>query len=160
MISMVVAMAENRAIGKDNALLWHLPKDFKHFKAVTMGKPILMGRKTYESIGKMLPGRKNIVITRDQRFTAEGVVIVHSISEALEESKGFDEVMVIGGSSFYEQMLPEATRLYVTVVHENFEADAYFPEIRADEWKKVDEAKHGADEKHAHAFSFITYQRI
>ncbi|HAI96967.1 MAG: type 3 dihydrofolate reductase [Cycloclasticus sp.] len=160
MISMVVAMAENRAIGKDNALLWHLPKDFKHFKAVTMGKPILMGRKTYESIGKPLPGRKNIVITRDQRFTAEGVVIVHSISEALEASKGFDEVMVIGGSSFYEQMLPEATRLYVTVVHEHFEADAYFPEIRADEWKKVDEVKHGADEKHAHAFSFITYQRI
>ena len=144
MISMVVAMAENRAIGKDNALLWHLPKDFKHFKAVTMGKPILMGRKTYESIGKPLPGRKNIVITRDQRFTAEGVIIVHSISEALEASKGFDEV----------------TRLYVTVVHEHFEADAYFPEIRADEWKKVDEVKHGADEKHAYAFSFITYQRI
>lgn len=160
MISMIVAMAENRAIGKDNELLWHLPKDFKHFKAVTMGKPILMGRKTYESIGKPLPGRKNIVITRDTHFAAEGVVIVHSIDAALEESKEFDDVMVIGGASFYEQMLPEVTTLYVTVVHQHFDADAFFPEIKADEWRMVEQVRHEADEKHAYPFSFITYQRV
>jgi len=160
MISMIVAMAENRAIGKDNELLWHLPKDFQHFKSVTMGKPILMGRKTFESIGKALPGRKNIVITRDNNFAAEGVIIVHSIAAALEESKEFDDVMVIGGASFYEQMLSEVDTLYVTVVHQNFDADAFFPEIKMDEWEVVEQVKHEVDEKHAYPFSFITYQRV
>ena len=160
MISMIVAMAENRAIGKDNELLWHLPKDFKYFKSVTMGKPILMGRKTFESIGKALPGRKNIVITRDNNFTAEGVVTVHSIEAALEESREFDDVMVIGGASFYEQMLSKVDTLYVTVVHEFFDADAFFPEIKANEWKIVEQVEHDVDENHAYPFSFITYRRV
>lgn len=160
MISMIVAMAENRAIGKDNELLWHLPKDFKYFKSVTMGKPILMGRKTFESIGKALPGRKNIVITRDNDFTAEGVVTVHSIEAALEESRDFDDVMVIGGASFYEQMLSKVDTLYVTLVHQCFDADAFFPEIKANEWKIVEQVEHDVDEKHAYPFSFITYRRV
>ena len=160
MISMIVAMAENRAIGKNNELLWHLPKDFQHFKSVTMGKPIVMGRKTFESIGKALPGRKNIVITRDSNFTAEGVVIVHSIAAALEASEEFDDVMVIGGASFYEQMLPMTETLYLTVVHQDFEADVFFPEIKAEEWNVVERVKHEADEKHAYPYSFITYRRV
>ncbi|MDF1828944.1 MAG: dihydrofolate reductase [Cycloclasticus pugetii] len=160
MISMIVAMAENRAIGKNNELLWHLPKDFQHFKSVTMGKPILMGRKTFESIGKALPGRKNIVITRDNNFTAEGIVIVHSITAALEATEEFDDVMVIGGASFYEQMLPVTETLYLTVVHQDFEADAFFPEIKTEEWEVVEQVKHEADEKHAYPYSFITYRRI
>ena len=157
---MIVAMAENRAIGKNNELLWHLPKDFQHFKSVTMGKPILMGRKTFESIGKALPGRKNIVITRDNNFTAEGIVIVHSITAALEATEEFDDVMVIGGASFYEQMLPVTETLYLTVVHQDVEADAFFPEIKAEDWEVVEQVKHEADEKHAYPYSFITYRRI
>ncbi len=160
MISMIAAMAENRAIGKNNELLWHLPKDFQHFKSVTMGKPILMGRKTFESIGKALPGRKNIVITRDNHFTAEDVVIVHSIAAALEATEEFDDVMVIGGASFYEQMLPMTETLYLTVVHQDFEADVFFPEIKAEEWNVVERVKHEADEKHAYPYSFITYRRV
>ncbi|ORU92479.1 MAG: dihydrofolate reductase [Cycloclasticus sp. symbiont of Bathymodiolus heckerae] len=159
MISMIVAMAENNAIGKDNDLLWHLPDDFKHFKATTMGKPILMGRKTYDSIGKPLPGRENIVVTRDANFTVEGVTIVNSIDAALTASEHYDEVMVIGGASFYEQMLPVAQRLYITLVHTSFEADAFFPEVDLDKWKIIKQSKHAADERHAYSFSFITYER-
>jgi dihydrofolate reductase len=160
MISMIVAMADNRAIGKDNELLWHLPKDFQYFKSVTMGKPIIMGRKTFESIGKPLPGRKNIVITRNNDFAAEGVVVVHSIDAALQESKEFDDVMIIGGASFYQQMLPKVSTLYVTVVHGQFEADAFFPELKSKDWEIIENIKHEADEKHAYPFSFITYRRI
>lgn len=159
MISMIVAMGENRAIGKDNELLWHLPADFKHFKTVTMGKPILMGRKTFESIGKPLPGRKNIVITRDEKYDAEGISVVHSIEGALEQASEFDEAMVIGGASFYEKMLPVTEKLYITLVHESFQADAFFPEINLEEWVVVEHVKHASDERHAYSFSFITYQR-
>jgi dihydrofolate reductase len=159
MISMIVAMGENNAIGKDNELLWHLPADFKHFKSVTMGKPILMGRKTYESIGKPLPGRKNIVITRNKSFFAEGIVIVNSIEAALEEAQEHEEVMVIGGASFYQQMLPVAERLYVTKVHHTFEADAFFPDINSDKWRVTEQSECAADDKHAYDFSFMTYQR-
>lgn len=160
MISMIVAMADNREIGKDNAMLWHLPDDFKHFKAVTMGKPILMGRKTFESIGRPLPGRENIVITRNEGFVAEGVTIVYSIEAALEAAKKYDEVMVIGGDSFYQQMLPLSDRLYITEVHHAFEADAFFPEICPDEWQELTRDEHAVDDKHAHRFSFVNYQRV
>jgi len=160
MISMIVAMADNRAIGKDNAMLWHLPDDFKHFKAVTMGKPILMGRKTFESIGRPLPGRENIVITRNEGFVAEGVTIVYSIEAALEAAKKYDEVMIIGGDSFYQQMLPLSERLYITEVHHAFEADAFFPEIRPDEWQELTRDEHAVDDKHAYGFSFVNYQRV
>jgi dihydrofolate reductase len=157
---MIVAMADNRAIGKNNELLWHLPDDFKHFKAITMAKPILMGRKTYQSIGRPLPGRKNIVVTRDSAFTAEGVLVVNSIGAALDAVKEDAEVMVIGGASFYQQMLPLADRLYVTHVHHHFDADTFFPEIDADQWRLVEQTEHAADERHAFSFSFIEYQKI
>ncbi|PHS72343.1 MAG: dihydrofolate reductase [Cycloclasticus sp.] len=160
MISMIVAMGENNAIGKDNELLWHLPEDFKHFKSVTMGKPILMGRKTYQSIGMPLPGRKNIVVTRDKGFFVEGVTIVDSIEEALEVSRQYDEVMVIGGASFYDQMLPLADKLYVTRVHKSFEADAFFPAINMEEWQVLERTEHAVDDKHAYSFSFVNYERI
>jgi len=160
MLSMIVAMAENRAIGKNNELLWHLPKDFQHFKSVTMGKPILMGRKTYESIGRPLPGRKNIVITRDADFAAEGVVVVHSIASALEEGKDYDDVMIIGGASFYQQMLPMVDRLYLTVVHESFDGDVFFPEINPLEWNTLETTKHQADEKNQYSFSLLMLERI
>ena len=160
MLSMIVAMAENRAIGKNNELLWHLPKDFQHFKSVTMGKPILMGRKTYESIGIPLPGRKNIVITRDADFAAEGVVVVHSIVSALEEAKDYDDVMIIGGASFYQQMLPMVDRLYLTVVHESFDGDVFFPEINPLEWNTLETTKHQADKKNQYSFSLLMLERI
>ena len=160
MISMIVAMGENNAIGKDNELLWHLPDDFKHFKSVTMGKPIVMGRKTFESIGRPLPGRENIVVTRDKLFLVEGVTIVNDIDEALLACNKYDEVMVIGGASFYEQMLSLADKLYVTLVHESFEADAFFPEISMDEWHISEQREHASDEKHAYSFSFMTYERV
>lgn len=157
---MIVAMADNRAIGKDNELLWHLPDDFKHFKAITMAKPILMGRKTYQSIGRPLPGRKNIVVTRDAAFTADGVLVVNSIGAALDAVKDDAEVMVIGGASFYRQMLPLADRLYVTHVHHRFDADTFFPEIDTDQWRLVEQTEYAADERHAFSFSFIEYQKI
>tara|TARA_R110002095_G_scaffold50644_4_gene44381 strand:- start:1680 stop:2162 length:483 start_codon:yes stop_codon:yes gene_type:complete len=160
MVSIIVAMADNRAIGKNNELLWHLPDDFKHFKAITMAKPILMGRKTYQSIGRPLPGRKNIVVTRDAAFTADGVLVVNSIDAALDAAKEDAEVMVIGGASFYQQMLPLADRLYVTRVHHRFDADTFFPEIDADQWRLVEQTEHAADERHAFSFSFIEYQKI
>ncbi|PCH84356.1 MAG: dihydrofolate reductase [Piscirickettsiaceae bacterium] len=160
MISMIVAMGDNNAIGKNNELLWHLPDDFKHFKSVTMGKPILMGRKTYQSIGRPLPGRENIVVTRDKAFLAKGVTVVGSIEAALEAGKQYDEVMVIGGASFYQQMLPMTDKLYVTHVHHGFEADAFFPDIAPDEWRVLEKVDHVADEKHKYSFSFVTYKRI
>ena len=129
-ISIIVAMADKRVIGHDNRLPWHLPADLKHFKATTMGKPIIMGRKTWESIGRPLPGRTNIVVTRDPRYTADGCVVVHSIDAALQACSGNEEVMVIGGAEFYRQVLPEASTLYLTLVHDEFEGDALFPERR------------------------------
>lgn len=159
MISMIVAMADNRAIGQDNKMLWHLPDDFKHFKTVTMGKPILMGRKTFESIGRPLPGRENIVVTRNKRFFAEGVTVVHSIEEALEAAKKYEEVMIIGGDSFYQQMLPLSEHLYITEVHHSFEADAFFPVICPDDWRELERDEHAIDDKHAYRFSFVHYQR-
>ncbi len=160
MISMIVAMGDNNAIGKGNDLLWHLPDDFKHFKSVTMGKPILMGRKTYQSIGKPLPGRENIVVTGDVMFAVEGVTVVGSIDAALQASKQYDEVMIIGGASFYQQMLPMTDKLYVTHVHHSFDADAFFPEIALNEWHVVKKVAHAADEKHKYSFSFVTYERL
>ena len=159
LISMIVAMAGNRAIGKDNDLLWHLPDDFKHFKAVTMGKPIVMGRKTYDSIGRPLPGRKNVVVTSDKTFSAEGVVVVRSIDDALAATRDDDDIMVIGGASFYEQMLPLANKLFVTWVHHHFEADAFFPDINLDEWRVIEQTDHRADDRHAYDYSFVTYER-
>ena len=160
MISMIVAMGRHREIGKNNKMLWHLPDDFKHFKAVTMGKPILMGRKTFESIGRPLPGRDNIVITRNKTFAADGITLVHSVESALEAAKKYDEVMIVGGDSFYQQMLPSSDRLYITEVHHDFEADAFFPEIDLTQWREVSRVAHKADAKHLYDYSFVSYERV
>ena len=159
-LSIVVAMAANRVIGRDNRLPWHLPADLKHFRQLTTGKPILMGRKTWESIGRPLPERTNIVITRDTDYAAAGCVVVHSIDAALRAAGHNDEVMVIGGSELYRQVLPQVTTIYLTRVHADIEGDAVFPEIDESEWREVERTDCVPDEKNAHAYSFITLERV
>ena len=159
-LSIIVAMDANRVIGHENSLPWHLPADLKHFKQITMGKPILMGRKTWESIGRPLPGRTNIVITRDSNYSAEGCIVVHSVEEALHAAQGHEEVMVIGGEQLYRQVLPDADRLYITQVEGEFPGDTFFPELDMAGWREVERSAHARDEKNAHACSFITLQRV
>ena len=159
-ISIVVAMASNGVIGRDNELPWHLPADLQHFKKTTMGKPILMGRKTWESIGRPLPGRTNIVITRDTAYRAEGCVVVNSIDAALEASSGQDEVMVIGGAEFYRQVLPLADTIYLTRIHATISGDTCFPELNVADWREVERSDHAADEKNPHDYSFIRLDRV
>lgn len=156
-ISLIAAMDKNRLIGIKNGLPWHLPADFKHFKEVTMGKPVVMGRKTFESIGKPLPGRKNVVISRSG-FEADGVVVVGSIDAALNEVKDAEEVMIIGGASFYQQMINKADRMYLTHVDAECEGDAWFPEFSLDDWEVVSEVSFNADEKNNYSFKIISYQ--
>jgi len=153
-------MGRNRELGLANQLLWKLPGDMTFFRQTTMGKPILVGRKTYESFGgKPLPGRKNIVITRDQHYQSEGAIVVHHIDEALQQAGGVDEIMIIGGASFYEQSLPLADRLYLTFVDANFKADSWFPEFNLQEWQEVSCEPHFADEKNAFDYRFVMYER-
>lgn len=159
-ISLIAAMADDRAIGIENRLPWKLPADMKWFRRHTLGKPIVMGRKTFESFGgRPLPERTNIVITHDENYQAEGAVVVHSIDEAISAAGDVDEVMIIGGESFYRQMLPRAERFYMTQVHGRFEADAWFPDYDADEWQEVAREEHPVDEKNAWACSFIVLER-
>jgi dihydrofolate reductase len=155
----IVAMSENRVIGYRKKMPWHLPADLKHFKDITMGKPILMGRTTYESIGKPLNGRCNIVITRDVEFKAPGCVITNSISTALEAASYSDKLLVIGGASLYEHMLPQMQRLYLTIIHHDFAGDTHFPELNMKEWDEHERCEHKADEKNPFAYTFLTLDR-
>lgn len=159
-ISLIVAMADNRVIGNNNGLPWHLPADLQHFKAITMGKPIVMGRKTRESIGRPLPGRTNIVVTRDRSYQAEGCVVVHSIDEAFAAAADAEEIMIIGGAEFYRQVLPRTGTIYLTQVHGSFEGDAFFPLLDAAEWEEIAREDHEPDERNPHAYSFVQLQRI
>ena len=159
-VSIIVAMAANGVIGRDNQLPWHLPADLRHFKQTTMGKPILMGRKTWESIGRPLPGRLNIVITRDSTYSAAGCEVVNSIDAAITAAGERDEVMVIGGAELYRQVLPYTDTIYLTRIHEAFEGDTRFPEIRNTEWHQVERVDHEADEKNSHDYSFIRLERV
>ncbi|MFC1749141.1 type 3 dihydrofolate reductase [Pseudomonadota bacterium] len=159
-ISIITAMADNRAIGINNQLPWHLPADLKWFRQQTTGKPILMGRKTYDSIGRPLPNRRNIIISRDQTLSIEGCEVVSSANDALTLCEDVEEVMVIGGASFYEQMLPHAQRLYLTLVHTSVEGDAFFPEIDFNQWKEVERTDHQADEANAFDYSFVLYEKV
>ncbi|MFT6103353.1 MAG: dihydrofolate reductase [Granulosicoccus sp.] len=151
-LSIIVAMASNRAIGKNNQLLWRLPEDLQYFKRTTMGKPIVMGRKTFESIGRPLPGRLNVVITRQQDWQHDGVKVVHTIEDALHLAEaqslidGMDEVMVIGGAEIYKTALPQADKLYVTRVDAEIEGDAFFPEIDESIWSEVSRESFAANE--------------
>lgn len=159
-ISLIAAMGRDRVIGRDNQLPWHLPADLQHFKHVTMGKPILMGRLTYESIGKPLPGRRNVVITRDTAFAAPGCEVVNSIEAALAAVADVEEVMVIGGASFYHQMLPQADRLHLTFIDADFDGDAWFPQWDAGEWREMEREEHAPDERNPHAYAFVVLERI
>ena len=127
-ISFVAAMGRNKAIGKDNSLPWKLPADMKHFKDLTKGKPVIMGRKTYESIGKPLPNRKNIILTRDKNYKSKQCIVVHSVEEALSAAGSSEEAMVIGGSQVYHKFLPRTNKMYLTIIGADFEGDAYFPD--------------------------------
>lgn len=160
MITIVVAMGKNREIGVDNQLLWHLPKDLKHFKELTSGHPIIMGRKTYESIGKPLPNRTNIVISGKNDWFEEGILIVGSIKEALKFAKKIDEnVFVIGGGTIYEQTIDLADQLEITLVDATLEADTYFPKIDEKIWQKTQETYHEKDEKNQYDFCFQTFTK-
>ncbi len=159
MLSFIVAMDHNRLIGNNNQLPWHLPADLAHFKQTTLGKPILMGRKTYDSIGRPLPGRLNLVLTRESGRKIEGVEIVHSLAEARTRVADSPELMVIGGSSIYKTLLPEADRIYLTKVDGEFEGDAWFPELDWSQWREVEVVERAADDKNPYACRFMTLQR-
>ncbi len=161
MTTIVVAMGEKNEIGFENQLLWHLPKDLKHFKDITSGHPVIMGRKTYESIGKPLPNRTNIVVSRKNDWFEEGILIVGSIKEAIKFAKKIDEeIFIIGGGKIYEQTMDIVDKLEVTLVKADLEADTFFPKIDAKVWKKTDEICHEKDEKNQYDFCFQTYEKI
>ncbi len=157
-ISMIAAMAENRIIGKDNQMPWHLPADFQWFKRCTMGKPIVMGRKTYESIGRPLPGRKNIVLTRDSSLVIDGVTCVSSIDEAVSIAGDIDELMIIGGGAVYEYCLPLASKLYVTYVDAQLEGDTQFPQWGS-EFEETFCEHYEKDERNAYDLRFVILEK-
>lgn len=159
-ITLIAAAAENNALGKDNRMLWHLPDDFKRFKALTTGHHIIMGRKTLESMGRPLPNRTNIVITRQEDYHAEGCIIAHSLGDALALCPQDEEVFIIGGGEIYRQAMATAGVIELTRVHTTIDADTYFPEIDPAVWKKEAAIFHPKDEKHAMEFTFETYVRV
>jgi len=157
-------MAEDRVIGIKNSLPWKLPSDMKWFRKHTLGKPIIMGRKTFESFGgRPLPERTNIVITRDDNYQADGIVVVHSIEQAIEAARqtadNVPEAMIIGGASFYEQMLDKVDRMYLTFVHKSLEGDAWFPEYNLGQWQQVESIDVAADEKNIYPHQFVVYDK-
>lgn len=158
-LSIIAAMADNRVIGIDNRLPWNLPADMKWFRRQTLGKPVLMGRKTFDSIGRPLPQRRNIVVSRAVGLEIEGCEVVPSIDAALKLCAAETEVMIIGGASFYQQMLPRADRLYLTLVHAEVEGDAWFPEIDFTQWREVERSDQTADPANAFACSFVILER-
>ena len=159
-LSLIVAMACNRVIGRNNRLPWHLPADLKFFKRTTMGKTLLMGRRTHESIGRPLPGRINIVITRRRNYTAEGCIVAHSFEEALVAAGNVQEVVVLGGAACYARALPHADRVYLTKVQAEVEGDAWFPELESSQWEEVWREDHPSDAKHAYPYRFSQLERI
>ncbi len=161
MITIIAAIAENNALGKNNDLIWHLPADLKRFKKTTSGHHILMGRNTFESIGKPLPNRTTIIITRNEDYVKDGCFIANSLEEALEMANEDDEIFVIGGAQIYKYALENnlADALDITLVHHKFEADAFFPEIDASIWKEVKREDFKADEKNKFDYSFVRYEK-
>lgn len=158
--SLIWAMDKNRLIGSNNQLPWKLPADMKWFRQHTLGKPIVMGRKTFQSFGgKPLPQRKNIVLTQDTSFQAEGACVVHTLADAILEAGTVDEVMIIGGASLYQQLLPDADRLYITEVQGEFEGDTWFPVYDTDAWTLIHSSRHSADDKNSHDCVFNIYEK-
>jgi dihydrofolate reductase len=159
MLTIIAAAAENNALGKDNQLVWHLPDDFKRFKKLTSGHHIIMGRKTFDSFPKLLPNRTHVVITRQDNFIKEGVLVVNSLERAIELSADDPQPFVIGGGEIYKMSMKLADKIELTRVHGTFEADTFFPEIDENQWKLVSEEFHEKDEKHNYAFTYLTYER-
>lgn len=152
-------MAENRVIGRDNALPWRLPADMKHFKELTIGHTVIMGRKTYDSMGQPLVDRRNIVISRDPSLEYDGAEVVSSLDDALGLAAGDEEVFVAGGADIYRLALPRADRIYLTLIHTEVDGDTYFPQFEADEWRLVEDVRHGSDARNEYPFSFRLYHR-
>jgi dihydrofolate reductase len=159
MFSLIVAIAENNVIGNQNKLIWHLPADLKFFRTITMGHPIVMGRKTFESIGKALPGRRNIVISRDKNFSFTGVEVFNDVQSVTQLFSREEEVMIIGGAEIYRMFLPHCNRMYLTRVHQEFEGDTFFPPLDLNEWTLESEDFHTRDEKNPFDYSFLIYDR-
>jgi dihydrofolate reductase len=159
LISLIVAMAQNGVIGRENSLPWRLPEDLKRFRSFTLGKPILMGRKTFESIGRPLPERTNLVLTRDRRWYAHGVIVVHSVAEALSQAAASEELVAIGGAEIYRLLLPLARRMYLTHVHADVPGDITFPEFDSTQWADVECSSQPADDEHAYPLTFVTLER-
>lgn len=161
MVTIIAAIAENNALGKNNQLIWHLPADLKRFKKTTLNHVVIMGRKTFESLGKPLPNRTNILITRDKNYKAEGCVVVNSLKEALETAAKEDEnPFILGGAEIYKQALPFTDKLDVTFVHHQFDADVFFPKIDKKIWKETSREDFKADENNKYDFSFVTFERV
>ena len=158
-ISLIVAMAKNRVIGADNKIPWHLPNELRLFKSLTMGHHIVMGRRTYESINRLLPGRTTVIVTRQRDYEVPGAVVAHSVEEALAACRGDDEVFVIGGAELFRETLPIADRLHLTVVDAEPAGDTFMPEIDMSAWRETSSQSFRPDEKHAHAYRYAVYDR-
>jgi len=158
-LSIIAALSDNGVIGRDNQLPWRMPADLAHFKRLTMGKPIIMGRRTWESLPGLLPHRTHVVVTRDREYIVEGGFVVHSIRQAFELVGDSEEMMVVGGTNLYEQTLPLASRMYLTIVHDYFDGDAAFPGYEEAEWTEVARECHAADGRNPHGYSFLTLER-
>lgn len=156
-LSVIVALAKNRVIGLNNTLPWHLPEDLKRFKQLTMGHHIIMGRKTYESLGHLLPGRQTVIVTRNPDYKVDGAIVVHSLEQAMSVSSADSEAFLIGGAELYQQSLPLAKRLYLTMIDAEFEGDAYFPEIELDHWDLLEQQD--LISQQGWAFHYLSYQR-
>jgi dihydrofolate reductase len=157
--SIVAAMTENRVIGRDNALPWHLRDDLRRFKAITMGHTVVMGRKTWDSVGKPLPGRTTVVLSRDAGFRPAGVSVVQTMNEALELAGHDDEIFIVGGGEVFRQIIAVADRIYLTIIHAQLEGDAFFPTFDENEWRIIEDEEHPADQWNDHPFRFVTYDR-
>ena len=158
-LTIVVAMARNRVIGRNNALPWRLSADLQHFRRITLGKPVIMGRKTHESIGRPLPGRENIVVSANRNYRATGCRVTHSLKDALASLPKMSEVMVIGGASLYQETLVCAGRIYLTLVHADIMGDTWFPELDTSQWRQISREDFPADERNNYAYSFIHLER-
>lgn len=159
-VSAIVAVSENGVIGQDNRLIWHLPNDLKQFKAITLGKSIVMGRKTYESIGRPLPQRRNIILSSNQNLMISGCEVMHSVGEILTATQNEREIMITGGGEIYRLFMPYVTYLYITYVHVEVPGETTFPPLNEHEWREVHRKKHQADERHAYEYTFVELEKI
>jgi len=159
MITIIAAISTNNALGKDNQLIWHLPADLKRFKKVTLGHHIIMGRKTFESLGKPLPNRTTIIITRNKNYTQSGCIVVNSLNEAIEAAKADTNPYILGGAEIYKQAMSIADKLDLTLVHQSFDADAFFPEIDFNLWEESSREDFESDDLNIYPFSFVTYTK-